>query len=117
MGEGVVAQSGGSNSRGPWFESSHWGKYIMNTFTVSVENTKMSNERPGMELNEHNIFFFLTQHLTIRAAFLLFSSNLLISSIAQHTCPTFCLLRRLQETEQLVTYCVPVVAILINTLR
>ena len=58
MGEGVVAQSGGSNSRGPWFESSHWGKYIMNTFTVSVENTKMSNERPGMELNEHNIFLF-----------------------------------------------------------
>ena len=37
-----------SNNRGPWFESSHWQDFIMNTFTVNCCKIKRKN-MPGTD--------------------------------------------------------------------
>ena len=46
-GSGAVAVA--SDTRGPWFESSHQQDFIMNINAVNfIEKTKMKKQRPGM---------------------------------------------------------------------
>ena len=46
---GSVGRAVASDTRGPWFESSHWRNLYFTLFTVNcIEKTKIKKKRPGM---------------------------------------------------------------------